>query len=222
MTSLDGETYSFATAGHHLGNDTTNPMLSGPTAWANLYTEAFLQFLLARDARPRLLDFEPEDVPSLVPVDQQLALLKPINKLQNPSSLTMLAMAAVMTHHQDKVKQLPAELQDLTTLIPKCQHCQRHQVNRGPCSADLGFKLQIHRPNARDENHPKAWITYIKCQQCSDCQLCEALAVGQKETKKNDIELVMSQTNCCWHQAVQALKNHDNDIVEAIIELTVN
>jgi len=36
-----------------------------------------------------------------------------------------------------------------------------------------------------------------------------------------DIELVMSQANVSRKRAVNALKNNDNDIVNAIMELTM-
>jgi nascent polypeptide-associated complex subunit alpha len=37
----------------------------------------------------------------------------------------------------------------------------------------------------------------------------------------NDIELVMGQANCTRGQAIAALKNNENDIVNAIMELTM-
>jgi len=46
--------------------------------------------------------------------------------------------------------------------------------------------------------------------------------VDETGVEAKDIELVMSQTNATRAKAVKALKNHKNDIVEAIIELTVS
>lgn len=46
---------------------------------------------------------------------------------------------------------------------------------------------------------------------------------GADETglEAKDIELVMSQANCSRGKAVAALKTHDGDIVNAIMELTM-
>jgi nascent polypeptide-associated complex subunit alpha len=38
--------------------------------------------------------------------------------------------------------------------------------------------------------------------------------------QEKDIELVMQQANCSRAKAIKALKNHDSDIVNAIMELT--
>lgn len=38
---------------------------------------------------------------------------------------------------------------------------------------------------------------------------------------EKDIDLVMQQANCTKGKAVKALKNNDNDIVNAIMELTM-
>eukprot|EP01085_Mycamoeba_gemmipara_P004665 Mycagemm_TRINITY_DN6066_c0_g1::TRINITY_DN6066_c0_g1_i1::g.4665::m.4665 type:complete len:212 gc:universal TRINITY_DN6066_c0_g1_i1:67-702(+) len=46
--------------------------------------------------------------------------------------------------------------------------------------------------------------------------------VDETGVESKDIELVMSQTQATRARAVKALKNHNNDIVEAIIELTVS
>jgi nascent polypeptide-associated complex subunit alpha len=53
-----------------------------------------------------------------------------------------------------------------------------------------------------------------------------ASAVGEEDVDETgvdpkDIELVVSQAGCSRGQAVKALKNNDNDIVNAIMELTM-
>jgi nascent polypeptide-associated complex subunit alpha len=45
--------------------------------------------------------------------------------------------------------------------------------------------------------------------------------VDETGVDAKDIELVISQANCSRAQAVKALKNNDNDIVNAIMELTM-
>jgi nascent polypeptide-associated complex subunit alpha len=45
--------------------------------------------------------------------------------------------------------------------------------------------------------------------------------VDESGVDAKDIELVISQANCSRAQAVKALKNNDNDIVNAIMELTM-
>merc|ERR1711997_1263596 len=46
-------------------------------------------------------------------------------------------------------------------------------------------------------------------------------AVDESGVESKDIELVMSQANVSRKRAVNALKNNDNDIVNAIMELTM-
>merc|ERR1712088_775791 len=46
-------------------------------------------------------------------------------------------------------------------------------------------------------------------------------AVDETGVEAKDIELVMSQANVSRKRAVNALKNNDNDIVNAIMELTM-
>lgn len=46
-------------------------------------------------------------------------------------------------------------------------------------------------------------------------------SVDETGVDAKDIELVVSQANCSRAQAVKALKNNDNDIVNAIMELTM-
>merc|ERR1712111_121347 len=46
-------------------------------------------------------------------------------------------------------------------------------------------------------------------------------AVDESGVEAKDIELVMSQANVSRKRAVNALKNNDNDIVNAIMELTM-
>merc|ERR1712029_982046 len=46
-------------------------------------------------------------------------------------------------------------------------------------------------------------------------------AVDESGVEAKDIELVMSQANGARKRAVNALKNNDNDIVNAIMELTM-
>ena len=53
-----------------------------------------------------------------------------------------------------------------------------------------------------------------------------AAAAGEEDVDESgvdpkDIELVVSQAGCSRGQAVKALKNNDNDIVNAIMELTM-
>lgn len=131
---------------------------------------------------------------------------------QNPGSLISLIMASILNNDPKRIQELPVELQDLATQIPRCQYCLKYRAP-GRCSADLKFKIEFHRlmgVNGGD------WNQYNKYRNCPECQLCESLVVD-----KIDVELIMKHTNCCWHQAVQALKNHDSDLVEAIIELTI-
>jgi nascent polypeptide-associated complex subunit alpha len=45
--------------------------------------------------------------------------------------------------------------------------------------------------------------------------------VDEQGVESKDIELVMSQANVTRHKAVKALKNNNNDIVNAIMELTM-
>ena len=45
--------------------------------------------------------------------------------------------------------------------------------------------------------------------------------VDESGVDAKDIELVVSQANCSRAQAVKALKKNDNDIVNAIMELTM-
>ena len=45
--------------------------------------------------------------------------------------------------------------------------------------------------------------------------------VDETGVEAKDIELVMSQANVSRGKAVKALKNNDNDIVNAIMELTM-
>lgn len=46
-------------------------------------------------------------------------------------------------------------------------------------------------------------------------------AADETGLEAKDIELVMSQANCSRGKAVAALKTHDGDIVNAIMELTM-
>ncbi|CAH2007572.1 unnamed protein product [Acanthoscelides obtectus] len=48
-----------------------------------------------------------------------------------------------------------------------------------------------------------------------------ALAVDESGVEEKDVELVMSQANVSRAKAVKALKNNSNDIVNAIMELTM-
>jgi len=45
--------------------------------------------------------------------------------------------------------------------------------------------------------------------------------VSDTEVESKDIELVMQQANVSRSKAVKALKNNQNDIVNAIMELTM-
>lgn len=45
--------------------------------------------------------------------------------------------------------------------------------------------------------------------------------IDDSEVESKDIELVMSQANVSRSKAVKALKNNNNDIVNAIMELTM-
>jgi nascent polypeptide-associated complex subunit alpha len=45
--------------------------------------------------------------------------------------------------------------------------------------------------------------------------------IDETGVEGKDIELVMSQANVSRSKAVKALKNNDNDIVNAIMELTM-
>ena len=47
------------------------------------------------------------------------------------------------------------------------------------------------------------------------------LCLSQAGVEAKDIELVMSQAGCTRAKAVAALKANDNDIVNAIMELTM-
>lgn len=45
--------------------------------------------------------------------------------------------------------------------------------------------------------------------------------VDDKDLEQKDIELVVTQANCTRKQAIKALKNHGNDVVNAIMHLTM-
>ena len=49
----------------------------------------------------------------------------------------------------------------------------------------------------------------------------EGEEVDASGVEEKDVELVMSQANVSKAKAVKALKNNDNDIVNAIMELTM-
>ena len=49
----------------------------------------------------------------------------------------------------------------------------------------------------------------------------EGEKVDASGVEEKDVELVMSQANVSKAKAVKALKNNDNDIVNAIMELTM-
>ena len=48
-----------------------------------------------------------------------------------------------------------------------------------------------------------------------------SLQVDEEGVEAKDIELVMQQANCSKGKAVKALKKCDNDIVNAIMDLTM-
>ena len=51
--------------------------------------------------------------------------------------------------------------------------------------------------------------------------IAEEEEVDASGVEEKDVELVMSQANVSKAKAVKALKNNDNDIVNAIMELTM-
>ncbi|CAM9102723.1 unnamed protein product [Phaeothamnion confervicola] len=55
-----------------------------------------------------------------------------------------------------------------------------------------------------------------------DALLAEEEDVDDSEVEPKDIELVMSQASCSRAKAIKALKQNDNDIVNAIMALTMD
>ena len=77
----------------------------------------------------------------------------------------------------------------------KCTYCYKYYINSKNIPCD-GFRPDCHGQHL--------------CNQIDDSDI-----------DKKDIEVVMSQTGRCHQCSVQALRNHENDTVDAIIELTI-
>merc|ERR1712158_165649 len=75
--------------------------------------------------------------------------------------------------------------------------------------------------NKPDVNKNPASDTYIVFGEAKIEDLSQRAQIDEEGVEGNDIDLVMSQANVSRSKAVKALKNNSNDVVNAIMELTM-
>ena len=90
--------------------------------------------------------------------------------------------------------------------------------------AQLAADQSQMNPNAgrRSNNEPsRSNIPYAGGVQSNIAQNINEEPVDETGVDQKDIDLVVSQAGCSRSAAVKALRNNDNDIVNAIMELTM-
>ena len=98
-----------------------------------------------------------------------------------------------------------AKVEDLRARDAELQKQQQQQQGRQPGGGDTNSRLA---PNQMPSTTPAASAVSEE-------------DVDETGVDPKDIELVVSQAGCSRGAAVKALKNNDNDIVNAIMELTM-
>ena len=84
---------------------------------------------------------------------------------------------------------------------------------------DLAKKAALQAQQASANSRSEA--SYRMSQSAAQASAADEEAVDESGVDPKDIELVCSQAGCGRSAAVKALKNNDNDIVNAIMELTM-
>jgi hypothetical protein len=151
------------------------------------------------NAENRLREMElndDEDLPVLVPTTDPKPT-KPLRRLETAAKippLKFLAFLKAVKVQPDAFRSLPQDIQEIDTLTFFCVYCHQQRVSDQYCS---------HHDNSN----------------CSEVHRC--LPEIDHDIDQRDLELVQSQTRCCRPLVLRALRKHKGDIVDAIIDLTV-
>lgn len=86
---------------------------------------------------------------------------------------------------------------------------------------DLSQQAQVQAAEKFKAPQPTSVIPEAKAAAIEHEEESEEEEVNETGVEENDIELVMQQANVSRSKAVMALRNNDNDIVNAIMELTM-
>ena len=100
---------------------------------------------------------------------------------------------------------------DLQSVTPVLTDDDIHQAVNEWCEGGKSKPLQI-KENVVEEN------VVLQLIKEKTAELRRDFEESESDLKSSDVELIMSQASCPRHVAVRALRENDNDIVNAILD----